>query len=47
MDVRIMTGGWSVSIAGTGDEDPAEYFDGHEDVGKLRDHLVGGVRLTR
>ena len=29
------------AIAGTEDEDPAEYFDGHEDVGELRDPVDG------
>ena len=29
-----------VAISGTEDEDPAEYFDGHEDTGDLLDPLV-------
>ena len=29
-----------VTISGTVDEDPAEYFDSHEDAGKLLDPLV-------
>ena len=41
MDVQRVTVA-RVTIAGTEDEDPAEYFDGHEDVGELLDPLVDG-----
>ena len=40
MDVQSMT---VVTITGTEDEDPAEYLDGHEDVGELLDPLVDGA----
>ena len=39
MDVRSMTVA-GVTISGIVDEDPAEYFDSHEDAGKLLDPLV-------
>ena len=39
MDIRSMTVA-GVTISGTEDEDAAEYFDGHEDVGELLDPLV-------
>ena len=39
MDVQSMTEA-GVTIAGTEEEDPAEYFDGHDDVGELLDPLV-------
>ena len=39
MDVRSMIVA-GVTIAGTEDEDPAEFFDSHEDAGELLDRLV-------
>ena len=30
-------------IAGTENEDPAEYFEGHADVGELQDRQVNGA----
>ena len=42
MDVQGMTVA-GVTIAGTEDEDPAEYFDGHADVRELPDPLVDGA----
>ena len=45
MDVHRMTVA-GVAKAGTEDEDPAEYFDGHEHVGELLDPLVDGAETT-
>ena len=36
-----------VAISGTEDEDPAEYFDDHEDAGELLDLLLTVRRLKR